>query len=329
LPTPPLATPTENKSRRGKTAAVAVAALVLAAAIGLVVRGGFPKTVTPPPAASPSASATEVAATELPSPPPVSVESEPSGGAVFLDDKEVGKTPVELAVAAGEHVVRVTHEGFSSGQLQITVAADGHPQLRFELDPVTAALSIHSEPSGARAAIDGREVGTTPVEKLAVYPGAHRITVGLAGYSAWTDSFEATAGKPVELVAHLKPVPRKQAKAAVAQTPEATPPPPVREGDLVALGPDVTPPRKVSGKSAFYPSAALAKKLEGKVMVELLVTETGEPKDLKVVQSAGPLLDDVVLDAIRSWRYEPAVKNGVKVRVVIREAQSFELRAPK
>ena len=63
--------------------------------------------------------------------------------------------------------------------------------------------------------------------------------------------------KPVEVVARLKPLPPKQ--HSVARTAEPTPPP-VREGDLVALGPDVTPPRKVSGKSAYYPSGALAKR---------------------------------------------------------------------
>jgi serine/threonine-protein kinase len=322
MPVPVPATGSAGR-RRGKAPAVIAAVVVLAAAAGLVVRGGLRKTATPEAAASPS---TPVAtATAAPPIPPVGVESEPSGGAVFLDDREVGKAPLELPLAAGEHVVRVTHDGFASAQLGITVTAEGHPPLRFDLEPVTAALSIRSEPSGSRVSVDGREVGTTPVEKVAVFPGSHRITVGQAGYASWSQSLNAVAGKPVDVVARLKPVPRKQ-PGNVEPTPE---PPPVREGDLVTLGPDVTPPRKVSGKTASYPSAALEKRLEGKVMVELLVTETGEPKDLHVVQSAAQLLDDAVLDAIRSWRYEPAVKGGVKVRVVIRESQSFELRGSK
>jgi eukaryotic-like serine/threonine-protein kinase len=128
--------------------------------------------------------------------------------------------------------------------------------------------------------------------------------------------------KPVAVVARPKRTVTKS-----PPRPQA-PPPPVHEGDLVALGPGVTPPRKISGKTAYYPPAALEKRLQGKVVVELVVSEKGEPSDLRVVESAGSLLDKAVLDAIRTWRYEPAVMNGVKVRVRVQEGQSFELRAP-
>jgi TonB family protein len=57
--------------------------------------------------------------------------------------------------------------------------------------------------------------------------------------------------------------------------------------------------------------------------VELTVTETGEVADPRVFRSAGDILDQAMLDAVRRWRYELADVNGVKVNVRIRESQSF------
>ncbi len=53
------------------------------------------------------------------------------------------------------------------------------------------------------------------------------------------------------------------------------------------------------------------------------MTETGEVVEPRVVESAGEILDQALLDAVRHWRYEPADLNGLKVRVRIRESQAF------
>lgn len=53
------------------------------------------------------------------------------------------------------------------------------------------------------------------------------------------------------------------------------------------------------------------------------MTETGEVVEPRVVESAGEILDQALLDAVRRWRYEPADLNGLKVRVRIRESQAF------
>ena len=57
----------------------------------------------------------------------------------------------------------------------------------------------------------------------------------------------------------------------------------------------------------------------------MIVTEDGEPLDLAVVESAGDILDQAVLDAVGEWRFEPALKDGVKVRVPWTIRQTFRL----
>jgi TonB family protein len=97
----------------------------------------------------------------------------------------------------------------------------------------------------------------------------------------------------------------------------------VREGDFLEPGPDVTPPQKVSGETAPYSEAVSKLKLRGTVAIEMTVTEQGETAELHVVESAGEILDDAVLAAVRNWRYTPAQKNGVKVRTRVRVEQTF------
>jgi protein TonB len=87
------------------------------------------------------------------------------------------------------------------------------------------------------------------------------------------------------------------------------------EGALVTFDESVSPPVKLSGNPPLYPDEARRLNLLGTVKVEMIVSETGQPVDVRVVGSAGEILDRAVVNAVRTWRYEPATKGGVKVKV--------------
>ena len=108
------------------------------------------------------------------------------------------------------------------------------------------------------------------------------------------------------------PAPTTTLSAAPEPAPATTP---LAEGTLVAMGPGVAPPRRVSGQALSYPPDARRRRQEGTVTVSMIVTETGEPVDLRILASAGRILDDAALQAVRTWRFEPARKDGVRVRV--------------
>jgi serine/threonine-protein kinase len=125
------------------------------------------------------------------------------------------------------------------------------------------------------------------------------------------------------------------APSPVAGTPTPAParanrrkatPAPLVEGQLVELGPGVTPPRKVVDRTAPYPELARRQRLNGTVVVGLVVDEHGEPTDVSVLESAGSVLDAAALESVRGWRYEPAVKDGVKVKVRWLEKLTYRLR---
>jgi serine/threonine-protein kinase len=118
---------------------------------------------------------------------------------------------------------------------------------------------------------------------------------------------------------------RASAPKPLAPTPTPAPTPaPVVEGQLVEMGPGVTPPVRVGGESAAYPPRARKLKLGGSVLVDLIVDENGLPIDPRVAESAGPILDEAVLTAVRTWRFEPARKDGVRVKVRWQARQTYK-----
>ena len=59
------------------------------------------------------------------------------------------------------------------------------------------------------------------------------------------------------------------------------------------------------------------------MLVRFVVSESGEVSDIVVVESAGKVVDDVVVAAVRGWKFEPATKGGVRVKVETSFRQTF------
>jgi TonB family protein len=59
------------------------------------------------------------------------------------------------------------------------------------------------------------------------------------------------------------------------------------------------------------------------VSLTFVVDENGDVEEPKVVESAGSVIDDAVVKAVRKWKYSPALKQGVKVKVKIAFKQTF------
>jgi TonB family protein len=251
----------------------------------------------------------------------IEVATDPVGAQVWIDDADAGRSPLALAgVRPGRHLIRVALPGFSSAELALDVPGGAFAvPLRFTLQPVSAILQVRSDPDGAEVVIDGQHRGTTPIATLSLPPGKHRVEMTRNGFLPWVQTVQARAGDRIPLLGRLLLPQRSTAELKEHLRSLGW----VREGDFLEPGPDVTPPEKLSGGTAPYPEAARKLKLRGMVAVEMTVTEQGEPAELRVVESAGEILDGAVLAAVRDWRYTPAQKNGVKVRTRVRVEQTF------
>ena len=78
-----------------------------------------------------------------------------------------------------------------------------------------------------------------------------------------------------------------------------------------------------------YPAGAAASKTTGKVVMLIDVAADGSVADARVERSepAG-VFDQATLDAVKGWKFEPAMENGKPVAGRIRVPVTFEMDKP-
>ena len=64
---------------------------------------------------------------------------------------------------------------------------------------------------------------------------------------------------------------------------------------------------------------------EGMVILEALVERDGSVTEVKVLRSAGPVLDREAMIAVRQWQYSPLLLNGRPASFVLTVTLSFTL----
>jgi len=84
-------------------------------------------------------------------------------------------------------------------------------------------------------------------------------------------------------------------------------------------------PRLLSHTEAQYTDDARAKGIVGKVVLGFNIDPNGIPQDIQVKQSLYPSLDQAAIEAVRSWKFEPALKNGQPVSKWIEVQINFNL----
>ena len=95
--------------------------------------------------------------------------------------------------------------------------------------------------------------------------------------------------------------------------------------EIFPTGGDVRSPELLREVEPDYPEAARRARIEGVVILEAIITAQGGVEDVRVVHSAGPLLDSAAAEAVRRWRYRPATLNGRAVRVRLTVNVSFRV----
>lgn len=141
------------------------------------------------------------------------------------------------------------------------------------------------------------------------------------GHAAQVDADLATAKRwgadPKDILAV------QQTPASAKSAPSSAARPAAGSSNMAALAASLKRTRYVAPE---YPSKALAQSLSGVVTVEFVVTQSGDTRDVRVLDSNPPgVFDRAATIAIKRWRYQPAVVDGAPVEVPVRTAIRFEL----
>ena len=138
---------------------------------------------------------------------------------------------------------------------------------------------------------------------------------GDAGLGQPRPESEADA-MPSARVVETSPVP---GPAPVAPAPPASPAAPT--GTSVGD----TPPSVVSGPPPAYPRAAMRRRESGEVLLRVHVGADGVPYAVDLVRGSGSrYLDRAASDAVRKWRFRPAMRGGQPVSGQVQVPISFQ-----
>jgi periplasmic protein TonB len=91
------------------------------------------------------------------------------------------------------------------------------------------------------------------------------------------------------------------------------------------VGEGVTPPVPIHSPNPKYSKEARDAKYEGVCVLWLVVGTDGRPSDIRVSRTLGLGLDEKAIEAVRKWRFKPAMKDGKPVAVKISVQVNFHL----
>ena len=97
---------------------------------------------------------------------------------------------------------------------------------------------------------------------------------------------------------------------------------------LVALGAqaaNAVPPHYATYESPKYPESERLRETEGKVVVEITVSTSGDVDAVRVLESNPPgVFDETVIEAIKKSKFRPRCKQGFSKAFVLKTTAEFK-----
>lgn len=148
-----------------------------------------------------------------------------SGAKVFVDDAEVGTTPLPkpVSVEVGERRVTIKKAGYADATKTVTVSGGVPAKVDLTIEPITRTSVVKVAvvgPPNAMVKIDGKEVGPAPYTgRVTVSGEPHQFSAEAPGWVTATQSVVVRDGEPMSLTLQLGQEQQK-GKLAVVTKPE-------------------------------------------------------------------------------------------------------------
>jgi TonB family protein len=127
-----------------------------------------------------------------------------------------------------------------------------------------------------------------------------------------------------ELIGTMFPTPKLPSAAGnpKAATPARMPPLPP---GVMRVGNGVSAPVVLAKNEPSYTEEARAAKIQGAVVLNVVVGEDGSPRQVSVLRSLDPGLDQKAVETVSSWKFRPGMKDGKPVAVQAQIEVNFRL----
>src|SRR5690349_2433859 len=97
------------------------------------------------------------------------------------------------------------------------------------------------------------------------------------------------------------------------------------EEDIARVGPGVTAPKRTYKIEPQNTRAALDARIQGTILLEMIIDENGVPRDISVLSPVGFGLDERAVDCVSQWRFKPGMKDGRPVKIRANVEVNFRL----
>jgi protein TonB len=87
----------------------------------------------------------------------------------------------------------------------------------------------------------------------------------------------------------------------------------------------VKAPKVLNAPDPDYSELARRAKYQGVIVLGVIVGPDGNPQDVWVVKKLGLGLDQKAIDAVRTWKFDPATRDGEPVAVLINVEVTFHV----
>ncbi|HEY5329046.1 MAG TPA: energy transducer TonB [Acidobacteriaceae bacterium] len=226
---------------------------------------------------------------------------------------------------------------------KLTFDADGQPQKSYKTTaPTEAGFEATSvKLRGNRLRIEGQRIvvafdpkGKTQLFRWVSRDYSGEMTIDIAGAPGADFGKALNAVFSAELI-HLPAKPPESAPQNSGRPPKQPGPnttPTAGGGNAVSdaarlqhIGGTVKPPRVLKSVDPEFSEAARALKYNANVQVYLWVDETGIPSHIKVIRPVGMGLDEQSVAAVQQYRFAPATRDGVPVKVDLYIDVNFQI----
>lgn len=129
---------------------------------------------------------------------PIMFRSEPEGAVVLLNGEMLcPSTPCRKLVPSGDHDVLMTMERYESARQRF--AAREGASVALTLQPKFGVISVTSEPAGVEISLNGKSLGTTPIARQELDPGAYEVAIAGKCWVTEGERFNLRGGEAREL----------------------------------------------------------------------------------------------------------------------------------
>jgi TonB family protein len=186
----------------------------------------------------------------------------------------------------------------------------GHDEIVEMLLEAGASLNQRNQSRETALHLAARH-GRTTSARLLLRAGAD---FGLRDSEERTPLYRAIERRRADIIEMLQAAALAKGQGALSQAPVESPE-------------QALPPRIVESTPAPYTESALARGVEGSVVLMVLVRRDGSVGAATVSEGLEASLDDSAVRTVKEWKFAPAMRNGRTVEIVLEVEVEFRLPA--